>query len=153
MARRMTKRRRNAAGARMATSTIVLATFLAAVSLPLCVVVAVGLLPAGIAFLFDRHPRRYLSMAVGVANLAGLVWPVVALLHSSLNLAGALRVLGEPRSWLVMYGAAAIGWALSEATPMVARLILDFRANEAERKLRKRAAHLVEEWGGEVGGG
>jgi hypothetical protein len=52
-----------------------------------------------------------------------------------------------------MYGAAAIGWALSEAAPMAARLLLDFGANAAERKLRKRAAQLVEEWGGEVGGG
>jgi hypothetical protein len=153
MARRMAKRRRNATGARMATSTIVVATFLAAVSLPLCFVLTVGMLPTGAAFLFDRHPRRYLSMAVGMANLAGLVWPVTALLRSSLSFGGVLHILGEPRNWLIMYGAAAIGWALSEAAPMAARLLLDFGANAAERKLRKRAAQLVEEWGGEVGGG
>jgi hypothetical protein len=137
----------------MATSTIVIATFLAAVSLPLCLVVAVGMLPTGAALIFDRHPRRYLSWAVAMANLAGLVWPVAALLRTDLSLGGALRLLSDPRNLLVIYGAAAIGWALSEAAPMAARLYLDFRAADAERKLRKRAVKLAEEWGDEVSGG
>jgi hypothetical protein len=137
----------------MATSTIVLATFLAVASLPLCVALAVGMLPTGVALLVDRHSRRYLSWTVGAANLAGMVWPVAALLRSDLSLAGALRMLGDPRNWLVMYGGAAIGWGFSEAMPMLARVILEFRANGAERKLRRRAAQLAAEWGGEFDGG
>src|SRR5579863_3563084 len=128
MARRMVKRRRGpTTGGKMATSTIVAATFLAAVSLPLCVVLAVGMLPTGVALMLDRHPRRYLCWAVGAANLAGLVWPVAALLRTDLSLHGALHMLADPRNWFVMYGGAAIGWGLSEAMPMAARIILDFR--------------------------
>lgn len=136
----------------MATSTIVIATFLAAVSLPLCLTLTVGMLPTAIAFLFDRHPRRYAACAVGAGNAAGLVWPVAGLLHADLSLGGALHMLSQPRNWLLIYGGAAIGWGLSEAVPMAARLFLEFRASEAERKLKKRAAQLAEEWGGEVRG-
>jgi hypothetical protein len=137
----------------MATSTVIIATFLAAISLPLCLVLGLGLLPSGVALLFDRHPRRYLTWAVAAANVAGMVWPVAALLHAGPSLDVALGLLGDPRNWLLMYGGAALGWGLSEAAPIGARLFLDFRAAEAERKLRKRAAQLNEEWGSEVGGG
>jgi hypothetical protein len=135
----------------MATSTIVFATLLAAVSLPLCVVLAAGMLPTGVALMVDRSPRRYLAWTVGASNFAGMMWPVAALLRTDLSLGGALHMLGDPRNWLIMYGGAAIGWGLSEAMPVLARAILEFRANEAERKLRKRAQGLAEEWGGEVG--
>lgn len=146
-------RRKRAATGQMATSTIVFATLLAAVSLPLCVVLAAGMLPTGVALLVDRSPRRYLAWTVGAANLAGMVWPVAVLLRSGLSLGGALHMLGDPRNWLVMYGGAALGWGFSEAMPMLARIILEFRANDAERKLRRRAAQLEGEWGGEIGGG
>lgn len=146
-------RRRSRAGrGQMATSTIVCATLLAAVSLPLCVALAAGMLPTGVALLIDRSPRRYLAWTVGASNLAGMVWPVAALLRSELSLRGALHMLGDPRNWLAMYGGAAIGWGLSEAMPMLARVILDFRASEAERTLRRRAAQLEDEWGRAVGG-
>ena len=152
MARRATMRRRSrAAGGKMSTSTIVFATLLAVVSLPLCVVLAAGMLPTGIALVIERNPRRYLAWTVGAANLAGMVWPVATLLRSDPSLGGALHLLGDPRNWLVMYGGAAIGWGFSEAMPILARAILEFRANEAERKLRRRAQRLAEEWGGEVG--
>ena len=149
----MQHRRSRAARGQTATSTIVFSTLLAAVSLPLCVVLAAGMLPTGVALLVDRSPRRYLAWTVGASNLAGMVWPVAALLRSELSLRGALHMLGDPRNWLAMYGGAAIGWGLSEAMPILARVILEFRANEAERKLRRRAAQLEDEWGGEVGGG
>jgi hypothetical protein len=145
------RRRNGATGGQMATSTIVFATLLAAVSLPLCVVLAAGMLPTGVALVVDRSSRRYLAWTVGAANFAGMMWPVAALLRSGLSLDGALHMLRDPRNWLVMYGGAAIGWGLSEAMPMLARAILEFRANETERKLRKRAQRLAEEWGGEVG--
>jgi hypothetical protein len=137
----------------MSTSTIVLATILAVASLPLCVVLAVGMLPTVVALMVDRHPRRYLAMAVGGSNLAGMMWPVAALLRSDPSLGGALHMLGDPRNWLVMYGGAAIGWGLNEAMPMLARSILEFRAKEAERKLRRRAEQIAEEWGEDIGGG
>ena len=136
----------------MATSTIVLATILAMASLPLCVVLAAGMLPTGVAFMVDRHPR-YLTWTVGASNLAGMMWPVAALLRTDPVLGGALHMLGDPRNWLVMYGGAAIGWGLNEAMPVLARVILEFRASEAERKLRRRAAEIAEEWGEEARGG
>ena len=137
----------------MSTSTIVLATILAIASLPLCVVLAAGMLPTGVALIVDRQPRRYLAWAVGASNLAGMMWPVAALLRSDPSLGGALHMLADPRNWLVMYGGAAIGWGLNEAMPMLARAFLEFRANEAERKLRRRAAQITEEWGEDVRGG
>jgi hypothetical protein len=147
-----TAARRQGPGKRSSTPAIVLSTVVGVALLPLCVILGAGMLPTAVAAMVDRHPRRHLTRDVAAANLAGMVWPVLAFFRFDFSLTGALHVLSDPRNWLVMYSGAAIGWILHGATPVMARVILDMRASQVERRLRRQAEALIEEWGDLRGG-
>jgi len=132
---------------------LIVPTVLGVAAFPLFVLLVAGLVPTVVAAVVDRNPRRYLTVAVALTNLAGVVAPAVSLFAHDMTLAALQHVLTDGRTWLTMYSAATMGWAINWAMPTVGRFILDMRADASERQLRKRAEHLVEEWGSEVGGG
>ena len=125
---------------------------LAASALPLAVVVLAGLVPTMVAALIDGYRARYLTRTVAAMNAAGIAPLVVQLSSRGTGMADALQVLSSPHNWLMMYGGAAVGWALYLAMPTLARTIVDVRADQAQRQLKARAAELVVEWGEEVKG-
>jgi hypothetical protein len=110
------------------------------------------LLPTFVAALVDRQRARYLARAVAATNLAGTVLPALELLRLGISLAGVAHVLGDPVMWLVMYGAAGMGWLLHLAMPPLCRIVIDMRADQLQHRLEQRDAELVKEWGEEVGG-
>ncbi|HUB96413.1 MAG TPA: hypothetical protein VL993_10870 [Stellaceae bacterium] len=128
----------------------VLAIAIAVAALPLFMILLAGLVPTAVAALIDRHPGRYLIRTVAPVNLAGTVLPALTLFETGFGLSGGLHVLADPRNWLVMYGAAAVGWGLHWAMPQIARVVLDVMASQAEQRLRRRADQLVAEWGADV---
>lgn len=139
-------------GGKTATIYIVIGTLLAVTALPLCVLFVAGMTPTVVAVIVDRNPARYLSRSVAAMNLAGLVQPLLAVLHIGVSLASVEHILADPRSWLSMYGAAAIGWLLTLGMPWIARVFVDIRADQLQRQLQARAEALVTEWGDEVTG-
>lgn len=123
-----------------------------ALALPLFLVTSAGLIPTIAAIVIDRYPGKYLTRTVGAMNLAGLAPMVVRLWSTGDNLSAAIGILSRPTNWLIMYGAAAVGWCIFLAMPAVARIIVDLQAEQIQSQLRDRAARLVEEWGEEVKG-
>jgi hypothetical protein len=124
----------------------------AAMALPLFIITSAGLIPTIVAAVIDRYPGKYLTRTVGAMNLAGVAPMVVRLWGTGDNMAAALGLLGRPVNWLIMYGAAAVGWGIFLAMPAVARIIVDLQAEQIQGQLRERAGRLVEEWGEEVMG-
>ena len=124
----------------------------AATALPLFLVTAGGLIPTIVAAVVDRYRGKYLTRTVGAMNLAGLAPMVVRLWGTGDNLSAAIEILTRPVNWLIMYGAAAVGWGIFLAMPAVARVIVDLQAEQIQAQLRERADRLVEEWGEEVKG-
>jgi hypothetical protein len=134
------------------TAAIAGMTVLAATALPICILVLAGLVPTMVAALLDRYRAKYLTRTVGAMNAAGLTPLVLQLSTHGLAMAEATRLLSSPFNWLMMYGGAAIGWALFLAMPTLARTIVDVRADQMQRQLKARAEELVQEWGEEVTG-
>jgi hypothetical protein len=127
-------------------------TLLFVAALPLCLVFAVGMAPAIVAGVVDRHPKRYLLRTLVILNLSGMIVPTATLLRAGLNVTGAATVLFDPYQWLWMYGAAALGWLCYLGTPPIARIVVEGRAVKMEKDLQTRAKVLVEEWGEPVTG-
>ena len=125
-------------------------TLLAAAELPLSILLLAGLVPTMVAALVDRYRARYLTRAVGFMNLAGLSPLVVQLWSHGLTMLGLADILSRPVNWLIMYGAAGIGWVLFLGMPSLARIFVDIRADQLQDDLKARAARLVQEWGEEV---
>jgi len=126
--------------------------FFAATALPLFLVTAGGLIPTIVALVVDRQRAKYLTRTVGAMNLAGLAPMVVRLWSNGDSLTAAITIMTRPMNWLVMYGAAGVGWCIFLAMPAVARVIVDLQAEQVQASLRERAERLVEEWGEEVKG-
>ncbi|HUZ73608.1 MAG TPA: hypothetical protein VMU87_11530 [Stellaceae bacterium] len=148
-----TSRGRNAGVSWPWVIVVFVAAFLAATALPFCALFVVGMVPSAVAAVIDRHRDRYLTAAVALLNLAGMVIPTLTLLKLGASLAGALQVLGDPRNWLIIYSTAGVGWMLHAGMPALARVIVDLRAEREERRLERRAEQLTEEWGAGVGRG
>ncbi len=144
--------RRRGGGGIVATFAVVVITVLGVTATPLCILLVAGLLPTGAAALIDRHRARYLARAVGAMNLAGIFPAALRLWESGLTFSALQAALGSPYTWLIMYGAASIGWLLHLGMPPVVRVIVDLRAEETKRRLEARAKTLVEEWGDQVTG-
>jgi hypothetical protein len=145
-------RRRKKSRARGGTLLFIVGTALFIAALPLCLVFVVGMAPAIVAGIVDRHPKRHLLRTIAILNLSGMVLPVATLLHAGLNVVGAATVLFDPYKWLWMYGAAALGWLCYLGMPPIARFVIEGRAQKLERDLQKRAQFLVDEWGEAVTG-
>jgi len=120
---------------------------LVVVALPTTIIVAVGIVPTLAARITDITPGRYATRCVGAMNLAGIA-PFLRRLWSGENdLATALQTIADPYTWLIAYGAAAIGWLLFMSVP---NAIAMFKALETEitvKRLRSRQEELVAEWG------
>ena len=140
-------------GAGRAGATIALVALAAAgVAAPAYFMLLIGgMIPTAVAFIVDRSPR-HLARTVAATNLAGLVLPALAVLSGGSNFAAAFGVLREPQNWLIMYGAAAIGWIINFIMPSLARVIIDIRAEHQHRQLMHRGEVLIREWGEDVSG-
>jgi hypothetical protein len=147
-----TAKRARRAAKRGATPTIAIlaALLLTATELPLAILLLAGLVPSMVAALIDRARARYLTRAVGFMNLAGLAPLVMQLWGRGLTMIGLGDILSRPVNWLIMYGAAAIGWALFLGMPSLASIFVDIRADQLQQDLKTRAARLVEDWGDDV---
>jgi len=150
-ARTVPAARRRGRGGMLLVGALLLPVLLVT-ALPFCVLLLAGMLPSAVAAMVDRHPRRYLTATVAIVNLAGMVLPALALVKLGMSLAGAQQVLIDPRNWLMMYGAAGVGWVLHTTMPTLARFMLTIRDDREARRLAKETTQLVEEWGAEVGG-
>src|SRR3954465_7097092 len=88
------------------------------IMIPLVMVVApatvlllvLGMLPFIVAWFIDRREEKYAAYCVGGFNFSGVL-PYLFLLWATGNSINAFGVIAKsPFSWLVMYGAAALGW-------------------------------------------
>jgi hypothetical protein len=85
-------------------------------------------------------------------NFAGVLPILLTVAKSQLSMAAAGLALTNPVSWMVMYGAAAVGWLIWGATPPLARLCLELQANQRRRALEALGKAIRQEWGDEVAG-
>src|SRR4051812_49913471 len=83
------------------------------VFLPSTILLAVGMIPTAVAYVVDRDPDKTAPMTVGGLNFVGVVTFLVNLWQAGHTMAALSKVLTDPFAWLVMYGAAGLGGAVS----------------------------------------
>jgi hypothetical protein len=127
---------------------------LAIIAVPvLAIYFVVGMVPSAVAAVIDRRRPRYFAHTVTGLNVIGL-WPyVVGAWKGSIAGPDMWRQLVDPTVWLVVYGAAGLGWLLFFATPVLAEIFLEIREDGERGRIESRIAALKEEWGPEVAAG
>lgn len=132
---------------------LLIGVFVAAASaLPVTIVAVPGLIPAWVMWLTDKSKGRNMLVAVGVMNLAGVAAVVLNLLHKGFSVTYAVQLLYDPANWIVMWGAAGIGYALYRLAPPMAAQVLATAAEFRAQKLRKNQEEMRRMWGEEVKG-
>lgn len=117
--------------------------------LPTALVLVIGGLPTLVAVVIDRSPRHYLTRCVGFLNLAG-VTPYLVKIWMHHTVLAAMQMLIDPFVWLVMYGAAAVGWTIYLSAPSIAWLQVEIMGTRRIAALHARQRQLIAEWGEDV---
>jgi hypothetical protein len=149
-AKRGRKRRK---GSSNGIVTVLLILFPAGlIFLPSTILLALGMIPTAVAYVVDRDPDKTAPMTVGGLNFAGVVTFLISLWQAGHTMAALSKVLTDPFAWLVMYGAAGLGWSIYYGVPpaVVGWVVLRAEARIAQRIEEQR--ELVALWGTEVDG-
>lgn len=118
--------------------------------LPSLVLLLAGLVPTYVAFATDSDPQKSGATSVCAMNVAGIAPYLIDLWMKGQTLGNAFAILGEPKSWLVILGAAAIGQLIVYTIPS---FIAIFTLNNAESRLqalRRNLELLKDSWGADV---
>lgn len=142
-----TKKKRSAAFYSMVFFISILTCFLFYETVLL---LSVGMLPTGVAYLIDTHPRRYATKTVAWTNLAGCLIVAISLWGGERSLKSAIDLLTDPMNWVIMLGAAGVGWAIHFVVPGAVRRYLDISLEVKRRALHDKLNTLEKEWGTEV---
>jgi hypothetical protein len=122
----------------------------ALVVLPTTIIFGVGMVPTMVALATDRDPEKSAALTVGSLNLCGCIPYAIELWKSGHNIAAALAKLGDPLTWLAMYGAAGAGWLLYFTIPPLVASAEVSRAEKRIDALKKKRVSLIQEWGPDV---
>ena len=115
------------------------------------IVLSAGMIPTAVAFLIDRNPRKHTARTVSWMNLAGCLIVLLDLwAGGGGSVDKALEILAVPLNWLIMFGAAAVGWGIFYAVPPVVAGYLSLSNEMKLRELAKTQKRLEREWGIEV---
>lgn len=136
-------------GLKLAVAVLGLTTLAVA---PLLLVFVPGMMPTFVTLFVDRQRPRYLTYTVGMMNFAGVLPILLTVARGQLTMTAAGLALTNPVTWMVMYGAAAVGWLICGATPPLARLCLELQASQKRRALEALGKAVRQEWGDEVAG-
>lgn len=124
----------------------------ALVVLPTTILFGVGLVPTLVALVTDRDPDKTAGITVGGLNFCGCMPFAIDLWKTGHSIPGVMSKLSDPLTWLVMYGAAAVGWFLYFTIPPLVASTEIGRAEKRIEALKKKRVALIQEWGPDVSG-
>lgn len=107
-------------------------------------------LPCIVAYYMDVSKHHYTFKTVFAANLSGMMPFITKIIAAGPSSTQLQAIMGDITSWVMIYGAALIGWLLILVCPMVAQaLVAGLHQTQFARYdwLQKK---LESEWGAEV---
>ena len=137
------------------TMVVLLLLFLAVAAglfLPTSIVLGAAMIPSLVALMVDQDPDKLGTITVAPINFCGALPTAMSLWSSNNTVPHALHLLSEPLAWLIMYGAAAIGWVLYFVIPPIISSFVVRRHQAEITRLTEHQEKLVAEWGADVAG-
>jgi hypothetical protein len=116
------------------------------------IVLAVGMVPTFVAAIVDRSEGRIRALTVGAINFAGCTPFIVEVFKKGNNIETAISYIIQPRTIVVMYFAAAMGYLIDWAMTGIVSSILVSKTKKRLKDIQKDQKDLIERWGPEVTG-
>jgi hypothetical protein len=111
---------------------------------------ALGMLPTIFAMVLDRGAGRFASKTVAACNFIGTMPFLADIAMGYEPSITAKDLMAEPITWLLIYGAALVGWMMIWMIPQTTLMIFTMRAEMKTKVLKEEQAKLLDEWGEEV---
>lgn len=134
---------------------VAMAMLVSAYSMYSVIIVLFGLLPGMVAMIIDQDPRRFISKIVLTFNGLGLAPFLIKIIRSKSGNSVAIEIIIDPRTWMMIFAAAAVGWVLYWVFPQVALMLHNMKINLRIKHLEMEMSKLCGEWGDDIktGGG
>ncbi len=140
------QRRSNAAVTMIMSVVVILAAVL-----PTACILVPGMLPTLCALIGDRDKEKAAGITVGAMNAAGVAQMVIELWKRGHDFDTAFTLLTQPGNWLIMYGAAAMGWMIYFIVPTIVASFMTAGSETRLQTLRNNLEELKRIWGPDVG--
>jgi hypothetical protein len=142
--------RRKRRGGRSLMLLLILLFPAALIVLPSSTLLLAGMIPTIVAIIVDRDEDKSAALTVGAMNLCGVAPFIVQLWQQGQTMAVAMRMLADPKTWLVMFGAAGLGWLMYFFIPQIVVAIATLRAQSKIKELEERRSLLIADWGTDI---
>lgn len=116
------------------------------------VILAVGMIPTCVAAIVDRTEWRLRAITVGMMNFAGCAPFMIEVFGKGNNLETAMGYIMEPKTIVIIYAAAAMGYLIDWSMSQIVSSIMVQKARGRIKDIRKKQETLAERWGEEVTG-
>lgn len=124
--------------------------FMGTFAMPTMLIIMAAMIPTFVAWLTDTEAGKYSAFCVGAFNICGTIPFLVELWTGKHSLMQAGVILRDPNTWLVMYGAAAVGWLFYFIAPVFAVVYITVRDDRQTQLVKAELANLEKEWGAEI---
>lgn len=110
----------------------------------------IGMLPCIVAHYMDVSKHRYTFKTVFAANLSGMMPFITKIIGAGPSSSLLQTIMGDSTTWIMIYGAAIIGWLLILVCPMAAQAIVAAMHQTQFLRYDWLQKKLESEWGNEV---
>lgn len=124
----------------------------AVIFFPMTVLFCGCMLPSFVAAIVDRHAQKTAGITIGALNLAGTVPAWLELVRLGGGIEHSIALLLQPRTLLMAYAAAILGWALYFYIPPLVSGMMVRKAEKRLKDIEKRQAELTRKFGVAVTG-
>tara|TARA_Y100000588_G_C13981226_1_gene807276 strand:+ start:306 stop:779 length:474 start_codon:yes stop_codon:yes gene_type:complete len=106
-----------------------------------------GLMPTIVSFVTEENHDHARTLSIGVFNICGVLPFTFEVLEKKQAFSYILQLLKNPDTWLVMYGAASLGYLIYLGVPSVILGAMRITALMRINRLKREQKRLEEEWG------
>ncbi len=116
------------------------------------IILIIGMIPTIVAAIVDRTEGHIRTMTVGAINFAGCTPFMIEVFKKGNNIETAVSYIAQPRTIVVMYFAAGMGYLIDWAMTGIVSSIMVQRAKARVKEIQKQQKELTDRWGQEVTG-
>lgn len=120
--------------------------------LPTTFLIAVGMLPTFVALAVDREPGKNKSFTIGAMNFAGCFPYLLDLWTRSNSMDLAVHHISDPKTIIIIYSAAGVGYLINWFVTMAVSSILVQRSRARIAKIEEEKQDMEQRWGKKVNG-
>lgn len=109
-----------------------------------------GILPSIVSYYIDATRSNLSFQTVFTCNLAGVLPFMADMLKDHGSNSAVQEIISNSVNWLIVYGAAGVGWLLVFIAPMLSQILINAMHQRQIGRLERHQRILVEEWGSEL---